>query len=316
MIKRILKVLLVLVICVSVLPYLIPIPKPDGSQVKPFENSSYTSIEDVSLHYRVWEPTVLPENPVMKKILLVHGLAGSTFSFRQNIDALLQEGYLVVAVDLPGFGYSDRTRGISHSQENRAQLIWKFLSKIDQEYKNEGKWNLLGHSMGAGTITAMALSEQNRVAKLIYVDGAVLPDKTRNSLLLSYPPVQRWFQVLGRYVLLKEDRMGKLLESAYGRPVTAEEVKGYLDPLKRPGSEGAFIDMIMSSTQIDESRLKEISVPVIGIWGEKDTWVSVQNGYKLEKMMPNFKLYVIDGAGHCSMETHWQEFDKILVDGL
>jgi pimeloyl-ACP methyl ester carboxylesterase len=72
-------------------------------------------------------------------ILLIHGLGGSTFSFRNNAEALSSAGYNVIAVDLPAFGYSDRKRNIDHSQDNRARLLWLMIEEIEQNNEFEGK---------------------------------------------------------------------------------------------------------------------------------------------------------------------------------
>lgn len=302
---------MIVIIVISLLPYLIPLPKPDGVQNRIFDNSRYATVDGTSLHYRVWESS----RPI-GKILLVHGLAGSTFSFRMNIQPLVDAGYRVVAVDLPGFGYSSRARKMNHSQETRADLLWDLLDKLDVEYADNGKWHLLGHSMGAGTVTAMTFEQEARVESLIYVDGAVVPGSGRNIAALAYPPVQRWFQVVGRYVLLTESRIRQLLGSAYGSPATDEDLIGYLAPLKQPGTEGTFVDMVMTSSEIDQDQLGKIKVPVTGIWGANDTWVPVGNAHELEKLMQGFKLHIVADAWHCPMETKPEAFNEILLGAL
>ncbi len=144
----------------------------------------------------------------------------------------------------------------------------------------------------------------------------MLPDKRGNTAAYSYPPVQRWFQVIGRYVLLNEERIRQLLGSAYGIPVTDEELIGYLAPLKQPGTEGTFVDMVMTSTDIDPKRLKEIQVPVTGIWGANDTWVPVSQAHELESLLKGFQLHMVADAWHCPMETKPEAFNEILLGAL
>lgn len=165
--KRILKKLLValisLFILLSLIPYLITVPSSDAEYMdKAFPESEYIEINDISVHYRVWTP----ETSFIKgKVLLVHGLGGSTFSWRNNIAPLQKEGYLVVAADLPGFGYSDRKSGIDHSQRARSDILWQLLDQtdptLDQDAASSG-WVLAGHSMGAGTVSAMAINKPGR----------------------------------------------------------------------------------------------------------------------------------------------------------
>src|SRR6056297_937384 len=92
---------------------------------KPFPNSEFKTIENIKLHYRIFQKN---NSKSKAKILLVHGMGGSTYCWRNTTEALSKEGYQLVAVDLPGFGYSDRKVGLVHSSENRA--IW-LMNLID-----------------------------------------------------------------------------------------------------------------------------------------------------------------------------------------
>lgn len=128
---RIWKVVLIGVLFVAiVLPYLIP------TQValtelpsQAFAESRYVHVGNTLVHFRQWEP----QAPTLGKVLMVHGLGGSTFSWRHNVKPLVSAGYLVVAVDLPGFGYSDRWSNV-FGQADRATLLWQLLTKIDQDF--------------------------------------------------------------------------------------------------------------------------------------------------------------------------------------
>jgi 2-hydroxy-6-oxonona-2,4-dienedioate hydrolase len=89
--------------------------------LKPYNNSSFLTVDSVRFHYRVWNGDV--KQPA-GKVFLVHGFCGSTYAWRNNIDTLVSLNYKVVAVDLPGFGYSERNVMINQSQSNRARLLW------------------------------------------------------------------------------------------------------------------------------------------------------------------------------------------------
>ncbi len=119
------------------------------------------------------------------------------------MDALQEAGYLVVAVDLPGFGYSTRDRDINHSQLNRSKLLWELLDKIDALLLPEQKalqWFLAGHSMGGGTAAAMTKARPLETKALILVDGALFDNNPGFAAkLIEYPPVARWTQVFFQY---------------------------------------------------------------------------------------------------------------------
>lgn len=302
-------ILVLLLITLSLVPYLIPLPKHAVIVDNPFENSHFIQLEGIQIHYRTWG-----NEDSREKALLVHGLAGSTFSWRKNVDTLVKEGFHVIAVDLPGFGYSDRKRGFNHSQQNRATILNGLMGYLEKG-KDDVRWLAMGHSMGGGTVAALTISYPERIAALVIVAGAVYNRPTRFSQrFVNIPPISRWFQVIGRYFLLKESRISNLLRSAYGREPKLEEILGYLEPLLVPGTEGSFIDLILSTRSIDEGKLKEIKIPTLIIWGENDAWVTLEQGYRLKEEIKNSILKIIPNSAHCPMETHYKEFNEILIN--
>ena len=59
-------------------------------------------------------------------------------------------------------------------------------------------------------------------------------------------------------------------------------------------------------------RLKKIETPTLIIWGTKDTYVPVKNAYKLNKLIPNSKLEIIEGGKH---GLHIQQ-PKVLLEKI
>jgi pimeloyl-ACP methyl ester carboxylesterase len=94
------------------------------------------------------------------------------------------------------------------------------------------------------------------------------------------------------------------------------DVDGYLEPLLLDGTESALADMVRSSTVMQESAFRALSVPVYGIWGEKDSWVPLEEAYRLQAALPSIEIEVIPGAGHCPMETHSEVWNRLLINAL
>ncbi len=320
--KRVLKkisiIFIFLFIFLSLIPYVIPVTSYlDFSEYKPFPESQTQEISKIIIHYRIWYPEKeIPEG----KILLIHGLGGSTYSWNKNVEFLKESGYIVVALDLPGFGHSSRNPGVNHSQKSRSDLIWNVLDNIDQSLyidDNIEQWILAGHSMGAGTVTTMAMERPTGTKALVLVDGALFDNnKGRASFALKYPPAGRWLEVILRHLLFKEDKIEAFLTSAYGVMPSTEDVKGYLKPLILPGTESALLDFVKTarSEKVDSSIFSDI--PTFAIWGGDDTWVPLEQAIKIQSLIPAMKLEVIEGAAHCPMETHYDLFNQKLIDFL
>jgi pimeloyl-ACP methyl ester carboxylesterase len=308
--------LLGLIVLLHAVPYVFSVSSPDEYEPEtPFTESQYETIEGVLIHYRLWAPDPLQPRG---KVLLVHGLAGSTFSWRHNVEALRQAGFLVVAADLPGFGYSDRQLGMDHSQQTRSIQLWQLLDTVDRDLQeplqSEG-WFLVGHSMGGGTAAAMALERQQQSSGLVLVAGALSENNNRSAgeFFLAYPPLQRWIQVVMEEIAFQPERIRGFLASAYGRTPTDDELTGYLLPLLQPGTPLTLIDLISTAENEPLSSMKSLQIPVMGLWGESDSWVPREEGEKLLDVIPNMKLTIIPEAAHCPMETHPDLFNEELI---
>lgn len=324
MLKKLLIAVIIVMLTLSLLPYLLPVSDGQACMVNlPFGESRIDEIDNISIHSRVW----FPDGEIRGKILMIHGLGGSAFSWLKSKDTLIDTGFVVVAADLPGFGYSDRTPGQDHSQKTRSRLLWKLLETIDSELEanypaDKGEvfdlnWNLAGHSMGGGTIAAMAMERAEKTQSLIFVAGAVFDNNPGyGNIIFKYPPVQRWIKVILHNYAIHPDRIKSFLESAYGREPADYEISGYLNPLKQSGTSNTMIDLIKTASNEPIENLSGIEIPVLGIWGRKDTWVPMEQGEKLKDIIPSMELMIIEGAAHCPMETHPDEFNAIILEFL
>ncbi|MEN3185466.1 MAG: alpha/beta hydrolase [Atribacterota bacterium] len=283
-------------------------------QVSPFENGRFWRSDSGSLHYQIWFPP-LPRG----KVLLIHGLGGSTFSWRFAPSFLTQAGYVVVAIDLPGFGYSERVVGKVHESENRARLLLDFLHALDREVipksvANE-KWHLVGHSMGGSTAFLMAMETPERFYSAVLIDAAL---GARSFHLLkiftSFPLTKQCWITFIRNVFLSRSNIRRSLSSAYGRKPTAEEVEGYFRPLQRKGTARSLLSLTNQASFLRLSPFRgKPHPPFLLIWGEKDRVIPSKQAKRFQKFFPETPLYIIKGASHCPMETHPEEVYSLMV---
>src|SRR5690554_2805174 len=210
-IKKVAKVLLTILVGLMILPYLIPTNFEDEIPCLPFENSYFFKTEDeVILHTQRYVPAQ-KENG---KVLMIHGLGASTYSFANNAPVLQENGYFVVSVDLPAFGYSSKNQGINHSQIENASRLWQLLDAIDQELDSNQPWTIIGHSTGGSTSLAMANQQANRIASLILFSPAIV-QRSNNQSWIFKSPVGEWLKVFLRYFIITENNIANILERAY-----------------------------------------------------------------------------------------------------
>ena len=253
-------------------------------------------------------------------VLFVHGFGGSTFSWRRNIDTLVANGYRVIAVDLPGYGYSSRQRGLDHTQQARAELLWQLLDRTDMASGPPCRpidWVLVGHSMGGGTVAAMALQEPGRTAGLVLVDAAIYVTPAGvSSGLVRLRPIRALSELYARQFLFNRKAATGFLRSAYKRKPDSADVTGYLTPLLLPGTAEAIVDGLAYGRDREPIDPTQINLRTLVIWGSNDEWVPLKFGKRLESEIPDSELHVIRNGGHTPMETEPAQFNRLLLDFL
>lgn len=272
--------------------------------VQAFPESVCLDVSGLALHVRLFAPPVTPRG----KVLFIHGLGGSTFSWRYAPEYLLPEGFFLVMVDLPGFGYSTR-RGIA-SMEVQAKLLWNLLDALKaQGYVpaplQNTPWFLIGHSMGGGIAFRMAVERPEDVAGTVLVAPAFGRRGWRFLRpLVSFPPFQSFLRTALRRAFLSPSRVRRFVTAAYGRKPEEEEFLGYLAPLQRKGTSRALLEFLTRAAPLKLSAFRgKPHPPFFVLLGEKDPWVKGE-AKRFLSVFPDAEFFSVPGAAHCPMETH------------
>ena len=291
----------------SILPYFFSNHLKEATD-KPYSNSYFFNYNHTKFHFRLFVP-----KHIKHKALLIHGFSASTFSFRNNIDTLVNNNTLVVAMDMPAFGYSDKSAHANYTDTNKINAIHFLLNHIDQA-SNTIKWHLVGHSMGGSVIGQYASKFSEQIQSLIFIDGLSF-SQTHSSLqsFALYPPLLKWADVILEHKFLNIKSFRELLSSAYSKDADIESAAGYMKPFEANNSGSAIFRMAAHSgyNSINDSILN--SIPKLIIWGKNDQWIPITNAIPyLNK--PNTQSFIIEDAGHCPMETHSQKVNKAISD--
>src|SRR5439155_1234568 len=162
-------------------------------------------------------------------VIFIHGLGASMYAWRKNLAPVMAAGYRVVALDLLGFGSSDKpARGYTNAAY--AQLV---VALMDSLHLPDAV--LVGHSMGGEIAAEVAISFPTRVRGLVLIGAAGLG--TREPLLLR---VARWPALaaqLNRSAFLSVPRAGHSVQEEAPDEVNGLLIKFFKEGLPRvPGN--------------------------------------------------------------------------------
>lgn len=283
---------------------------------KPYPNSHFALVDSIRIHYRTWNDD-LPDP--RGKVLLIHGFCGSTFCWRHNTDALATAGYRVVAVDLPGFGYSGRDPKLNQSQSNRARMMWELIRQIDGP--DTSKWNIVGHSMGGGAAEATALMNLPLTKSLTIVDGMIFMENDNINVmvvgLVNHPVYRKILLDYAENHYLTFNNLRRELKSTYGFLPDTVTTLGYWEPMQIEGSAETVVNLIGNSKEVASLNARDLSkIPVLVIWGKKDRTIRLSTGKKLKRKVPSVQLEVLPHVRHMPMETNPVEFNGLLLEFL
>jgi len=172
-------------------------------------------------------------------ILLIHGFGASTFTWRRIAPALA-ENYKVIAVDLKGFGQSDKPLDEHYSIFDQAKLIKQLI--VEKDLKN---LVLIGHSYGGGISLMLALDEdprlEGRIAKLVLLDTIAYPQNIPVAFKMMDMPV---VSHLGVRMVPPEMQARVALKLAYfdDTKIGDEDVEMYAAPLRTTAGKQALSD--------------------------------------------------------------------------
>ncbi|MFW6312969.1 MAG: alpha/beta fold hydrolase [Spirochaetota bacterium] len=268
---------------------------------RPFPESRFASFGGINLHYRLWMPNDTPRG----KLLLLHAAGASTVSFRTLAPTLAGAGYAVLAVDLPGFGFSDRALEFEHTASNRSGLVWSLADRLDTEDNGlppTDGWTVAGHGMGGEVAVQMALDRPGRTRGLVLFATEVV-GKQRPGRFFGFPPVRWSTRAWVENSLYTPEGVEELLSEAYGRPATEEEVDLYVAPLLRGQMPEAYVRYARTVGEM-EFDLQSIPNPSLILWGEADPWIDPEIAVQTAERLPAATLVTIEGAAHLPMETH------------
>jgi 4,5:9,10-diseco-3-hydroxy-5,9,17-trioxoandrosta-1(10),2-diene-4-oate hydrolase len=240
-------------------------------------------------------------------LLLIHGLGNSSLVWHRAIEGLAQS-HRVIALDLPGHGWSDmpdRRFDLPAAAAFTARLMQKVAP---------GPFAIGGGSLGGLIGLETALTYSDRVTALVLVDSAGLGHEIAWSLRILSTPVIG--DILERPT---EERLRRVLRNLIlYDPSHAEEqfIKTLFGTRARPGAAHALLQFLRVGVNVfgqkrsvqRQHRLAELRMPMLICWGKQDRIVPVAHGERAARLQPSAQLKLFDRCGHWPHFEHPADF--------
>jgi magnesium chelatase accessory protein len=233
-------------------------------------------------------------------LVLVHGTGASTHSW-QGLAPLLARHFTVLALDLPGHGFTEMPAPERLSLPGMSGLVSGLLETLGVEPAIA-----VGHSAGAAILARMCLDGRIAPTDLISLNGAFLPLRGVPVQLLS-PVVKRLvsFPVLPNVCARLASNQGvveRLLGNTGSRLETAA-VEQYRRLFRSPGHVAAALGM-MANWQLEPlvRELGRLPSSLTLIAGGNDRTIPPADALRLRKLVPTASILPLPGLGHLAHE--------------
>jgi pimeloyl-ACP methyl ester carboxylesterase len=252
--------------------------------------------------------SVLSAGTGSRTILCLHGLGGTKASFLPTVAALADE-YRVVAMDLPGFGESDKPIGAPYDAAWFARTAFDTLDALGVE-----RASLAGNSMGGRVAIEAGLMDPERVRGLVLLSPALawLRDRRWAPLVRLLRPELGLLQVAPRPVI--EGAVRRLIPGGSDGWAAAgidEFLRAYLQPRGRAAFYAAARNIYLDEPHGDEgfwTRLARLAPGSLFVWGRHDALVPIGFMRHVEQALPAARHVELE-CGHVpqlerARETH------------
>ncbi len=242
-------------------------------------------------------------------VLLVHGIGQSLYTWRQNVDALIRNGYRAIAIDLAGFGYSGHP-SIYYTAEEYAVVIRAFMDSINLKCAH-----IAAVSSGCMPAIIFAAANPKRAGKLILVSpGAPNENYPFGLKILSTAAGSAMMKIAFREASLRSIMHEMYFDATI---ITPEVMENYYAPY-RDREVRVTLSQCMKHFNGEHARavLKDVKSETLIFSGSEDKMHDERMVRIYAGSITNSKHIRIRNCGHLAHEEKYQRFNEELVKFL
>jgi len=270
-------------------------------------NHLYLEDQDFNIHYL----QAGTHNSNSEVILLIHGWPTSSFLYRHMMMPLTQF-HNVIALDLPGFGLSDKDPNARYSFKYHASIIESLLCKLNIE-----RVHLVVHDLGGPIGLWWAKQHSKKVASYVLLDTIVYDDfswavKLFVSMTLI-PGIKNWFSRSGGI------KFSMKLGVKNKQRLNESVLKAYQAPFKSKGDRQSLLrtahNLHLNGFKDVAEHMESIDKPLCMIYAENDVILpEVKDTFsRLKKVHSSSDLHAISECGHFLQEDRPEEVLKPIL---
>ena len=263
--------------------------------------------------------------PDGRPVLFLHGFPEFWWSWRHQLRACADAGYRAVAMDLRGFGESDRPDDVA------AYVLPNSLADVDAVVESlGGRVALVSHDWGGAlgwVFTALSPAKVERCVVMNLPHPSTMADRARNLKQLQLS----WYMLFFQFEGIAEDVLSRngyeLLRLWFYDTASVklgdEEIARYMEVFSRPGALTAALNWYRANlppaSLFGEQRglLPPITRPTMLLWGLDDAYLAFDVGRRSGEFVTGpFALQTLPDTGHWIQQERPDDVNGLLLEFL
>jgi pimeloyl-ACP methyl ester carboxylesterase len=246
-------------------------------------------------------------------VLLVHGFGTCSFVWRNIGPSIALANLTAFAVDLFGYGESDRPYDGEYGIAAQAEYLDRGLTAL-----RVSKATVVGLDLGGAVALRFAAAHPERVDKLVLINPIALDEIPAEDVKSLQKNTARHALRISRGVMGAAPLMRELLRNSVSDPAKMPEplVARYMAPyVGRDGVDHLLrIARFVDKDDMDEIDLRALPQPTLVIWGDRDQWVSPKIGEQLANTIGGSRLVRLPTAARLVPEESPEMLSNLILD--
>ncbi|GAB1543942.1 alpha/beta fold hydrolase [Scytonema sp. NUACC21] len=244
-------------------------------------------------------------------VLLLHGLPSQSYSWRNIMPALAQQGTKSIAPDWIGFGFSAKPekRDFAYTPEAFLTALEEFIKAIKLQ-----RFSLVVQGFLGSVGLQYALRHPEQIANV-----AILNTPISSNAKLPWKIQQMGLPFAGEMMTQDPLLVDRTLEGGSRYVIKDADLDVYRKPFLKSSAPGRSLLATIRNLQLNsamaeiESGFKQWQQPILIQWGTIDPWLSTDVAQNFVNSLPHAELIKLNNVGHYPQEHH---SDTILQDLL
>jgi pimeloyl-ACP methyl ester carboxylesterase len=246
-------------------------------------------------------------------VVLLHGFGTSSFLWRVVAPTLAVSGRAAFAIDMLGYGESDRPFGEDFGIAAQAEYIDRAMTALRLP-----RATIVGVDIGGGVALRLAATRPDRVDRLILVNPLAFDELPAGDVKTMQRNTARFALQASRGVLGAAPLLSPVLEGSVADPAHMPQrlVARYLAPYV--GKDGVSHLLVLGRSiradDLEDLDLERIVAPTLIVWGDLDNWSEPSLPDRLATAIRHSRLVRIERAGRLVPEDEPDRLAELIIE--